>query len=1175
MNHVRALIGNAVVTSPAAAGVTRRKKVRFPINPTLFNEIIDLRDNVLNAADWCAGMDTLFEEQLTTIQDSVNTAARDLFQTAAWTRQDEIIRSVVKLNLRYQFKEPNLANGQDVEQNFYTSVQLEHRPQNPIGVRWNIRAQPPINSFRPLYSLFFTKYDYGGCGNNNGYLGEGSKGNYKYIIADAEIICYRGRLTAAGCAKDQAHATTKIVKGRVVKSIISPKNMCVIATIRHGLQLTNPHPGIERQQCRTDHEIIFGRDYKTTELLPLDDLVLQRLGDHYNTDLAVVGEIDKLVSKSRDRVLTLHYEHHHVWLVIADDHGHCSICKKQYTSVKWLAGHRRHCHRCPKCRRVHSDELNCDWCVVCQINHPTSFACNESRSEYYRDHNRDPNGANPVVMKFKKANLVETPNVTVLHYDIETAQFPEMDGQVPVNIEWAVRCSAAEVSFGDNVFFEDDHIMYSIGVNGMCHPLYSLGLTVVPPQREFPVNVKAWRMYSAYGRNCMQEFVSFLAASPKPYILNAYNGSRFDHVFLLRVWQAQGLMVKDVCFQNSCPIKGTLISSDGKVTHRLWDVCRHLCGSLSTNAKAAGLTVSKDSFTDFHLLVNDEALETHQTKLQQYCRQDVVVLSLLYETTAAEVYSKFGVHIVDYITTSHMTYTMAFLGSPADLAEARLGRLSEQKQTARVSANRSALLKYIEEHRDTSGKWAPITDVAVYQDQDLEEKFRAALYGGRCYPTQPLWESSQLEAVRQDAIGYEEVDDYVLDLDANSLYPYAMSQPMPVGELHEWDPATPVPPNLGIYHVKYVTNKKLMNAPLPSRGADGGLKWSLEDGQGWYTTVDIDSAKMFGYEFEFLEGYYWERQERCFQPYIDYLYTAKDKMKQLKYTPNGGYSPALYNQLKLLLNGLWGKTSQRPVARDVRQVKKEDDLIQFFEEHNNLQFMHFSENPNDINYWVQGDSNDRNGKISKPVQIADFVLAWSRRKMLEVMDTVDPGLTSCTFLYTDTDSLFVKVTASNKTRLEAMLGPNMGQLSNDLCDPKSGGKNGKVLRMVAPSPKAYSVEYILDNNVVQTCIHAKGIHSSFFTSHKEEISDALTAIVRSRYSDEEKQLATFAWGSDGYQEAEGVYTAPAPYMKRKGPMGGFKISHSHISRKLGKTQFERRLFGDAEEMSFPVGYVSE
>ena len=433
MNHVRALIGNAVVTSQAAAGVTRRKKVRFPINPTLSNEIIDLRDNVLNAADWCAGMDTLFEEQLTTIQDSVNTAARELFLTAAWTRQDEIIRSVVKLNLRYQFKEPNLANGQDVEQNFYTSVQLEHRPQNPIGVRWNIRAQqPPINSFRPLYSLFFTKYDYGGCGNNNGYLGEGSKGNYKYIIADAEIICYRGRLTAAGCAKDQAHATTKIVKGRVVKSIISPKNMCVIATIRHGLQLTNPHPGIERQQCRTDHEIIFGRDYKTTELLPLDDLVLQRLGDHYNTDLAVVGEIDKLVSKSRDRVLTLHYEHHHVWLVIADDHGHCSICKKQYTSVKWLAGHRRHCHRCSLCRRVHSDELKCDWCIVCQINHPTSFACNESRSEYYRDHNRDPNGANPVVMKFKKANLVETPNVTVLHYDIETAQFPEMDGQVPV-----------------------------------------------------------------------------------------------------------------------------------------------------------------------------------------------------------------------------------------------------------------------------------------------------------------------------------------------------------------------------------------------------------------------------------------------------------------------------------------------------------------------------------------------------------------------------------------------------------------------------------------------------------------------------------------------------------------------------------------------------------------------
>ena len=50
MNHVRALIGNAVVTSPTAAGVTRRKKVRFPINATLFNEVINLRDNGLNAA---------------------------------------------------------------------------------------------------------------------------------------------------------------------------------------------------------------------------------------------------------------------------------------------------------------------------------------------------------------------------------------------------------------------------------------------------------------------------------------------------------------------------------------------------------------------------------------------------------------------------------------------------------------------------------------------------------------------------------------------------------------------------------------------------------------------------------------------------------------------------------------------------------------------------------------------------------------------------------------------------------------------------------------------------------------------------------------------------------------------------------------------------------------------
>lgn len=1152
--------------------------------PANFQQQIQLSREQDTVPQWNEKMDNLFLEQLRTIQSNIDRVVRQT--TRPIIRRDELIRVVVKLELGYAFAEPN-SDLEDKKQPEGITVQLDVEGTTPAFITYSFRGKQFAHTFQPLEQLFFQEYNYSHDPDNavNGLINgfqmkfsgdENSKGNYKYVITRAKILSYIGRRQAAGCAKDIQHANTKIVKGRIVRNIVSPKNMCVIASIRHALGLTNPHAGVERLSCRKDHFEIFERSLPTTSLLPLDAGVLERLGDHYNTDIAIVGEIDKLVSKSRDSVVTLHYEDGHVWLVIADDSGHCRVCNKQYTSVKWLTEHRRRCHRCSKCRRAHSSLLICGWCTVCQINHPTSLSCNESRSEYYRDYGRGSNDeAKQVVMKFSRANLLPTPKQEVLHYDIETAQYPSMASQVAINIEWAVPCKDSE-PVGSNVFFEGDDVIYTLGYDGMCHPLYSIGLDVVPPLREF--QGKAWRLHSAYGRDSMKHFVHFLRASSVSYTLNAFNGSRFDHIFLLREWQAQGLLVKDMAFQGCCPILGTLISEKKKVKHTIWDVCRHLCGSLATNAKAAGLPVSKDSFTDFHLLISDEAVEQHRIHLQQYCRKDVQVLTLLYETTAAEVYRKLGVHIVDYVTTSHMTYSMAFLGSPTSAAQIRMDKLSERPETKKSRALREMYEKYIDDHSDCTNKWEPITDVWVYRQPDLESVFRAALYGGRCYPTQCLWESSQLEAVRQGAIGYDEVDDYVLDLDANSLYPHAMSMPMPTGDLHKWDKDMPVPANLGIYYIKYITNKKLMNSPLPSREKDGSLAWTLLDGEGWYTTVDIDNAKRFGYEVEYQEGYFWENSTRCFEPYIRYLYTAKDKMKQLKYTPGGGYSPALYNQLKLLLNGLWGKTSQRPVARNVKQVKKTDDLISFFEEHTNLQFVHFGQVPEEMNYWVQGDALDKAGKISKPVQIADFVLAWSRRIMLDIMDVVDPGLTECSFLYTDTDSLFVKVNPSNKARLEALLGPNMGQLSNDLCDPKSGGKNGKVLKMVCPAPKAYSAEYILDNEKVDTSIHAKGIHTSFFRTHSEAIGDALSAMVSSRYG-EQVERTTFSWGSDGKMEDEDedkkIFTSDAPYMKKVGAMGGFKISHAHISRQLGKTQFIKRIFYSDDGISYPIGYQSE
>ena len=599
------------------------------IQDNISTVLTGLRDD--NPVTFALVMDKLFLYQLYLIQEELNRVVG--LDRYPLRRRDEVIRAVVRFELGYSFATADNMDSQDYllgDTPEYVAVQIdvaEKKAPTTYTLRSDTESRPTSNI---LFRVFYVDWDYDG---NNFKLARGtenSKVGYKYLITKAQILTYIGRKPAAGCAKDVQHATTKIMKGRIVQGIVSPKNMCVIASLRHALGLKHPNPKIERLSCRSDHYNMFKDEVPTTDLLPLNSGILERLGDYYNTDIAIVGEIDKLASKSRDSVVTLHYEDGHVWLVIADDSGHCRVCNKQYTSVKWLTVHRRQCHRCSVCRRTHSRELICGWCNVCQINHPTTLACNESRSEYYRDFGRVSSSeeAKQVVMKFNRANLHPIPKQEILHYDIETAQYPSMKNQVAINIEWAIACKETDVMpVGANVFFEDDPLLYTMGYDGRCHVLYSIGLDGAPPTREF--RGKAWRMYSAFGRDSMKQFVSFLRESSASYVLNAFNGSRFDHIFLLREWQSQGLTVKDMAFQGCCPILGTLVSSNG-TKHTIWDVCRHLCGSLATNAKAAGLPVSKDCFTDFHLLVSDEAVEEHSVKLQEYCRKDVQVLALLY-----------------------------------------------------------------------------------------------------------------------------------------------------------------------------------------------------------------------------------------------------------------------------------------------------------------------------------------------------------------------------------------------------------------------------------------------------------------------------------------------------------------------------------------------------------------
>jgi hypothetical protein len=84
----------------------------------------------------------------------------------------------------------------------------------------------------------------------------------------------------------------------------------------------------------------------------------------------------------------------------------------------------------------------------------------------------------------------------------------------------------------------------------------------------------------------------------------------------------------------------------------------------------------------------------------------------------------------------------------------------------------------------------------------------------------------------------------------------------------------------------------------------GGIKWDLQDIIGVYNSIDINNALDQGYKIKIIEGYYREESEYVFDNYINFLYQFKKDSKK---------GTAQYTLAKLMMNGLYGKTIQRPI----------------------------------------------------------------------------------------------------------------------------------------------------------------------------------------------------------------------------------------------------------------------
>jgi hypothetical protein len=277
--------------------------------------------------------------------------------------------------------------------------------------------------------------------------------------------------------------------------------------------------------------------------------------------------------------------------------------------------------------------------------------------------------------------------------------------------------------------------------------------------------------------------------------------------------------------------------------------------------------------------------------------------------------------------------------------------------------------------------------------------------------------------------------------DVNSLYPYAMNQPMPCGEVKPT--RTYKKGYIGFYHVKIKNMPQLYISPLVVKKhvTEEYNKNFYVNGEGQYC---ISSAMIeylqseFNCRIQIESGFYFMEQQNLLSEYVDYFYKMKND--------NKGKDATLYYLSKLFLNSLYGKFAQ----------KRKKDVVTFWNKNLKI-FKTFY--PDLSLVMVERFSQN---KFILPA-LASYITELARIHHFKLMNVAPNKMYYC-----DTDSL---VSSHNYGKY---VGTELGKLSYDGCFDEG----------VFLSPKSYALQ-----NEKKEIVKFKGFNSAKITF--KEMKDSL------------------------------------------------------------------------------------
>jgi hypothetical protein len=534
------------------------------------------------------------------------------------------------------------------------------------------------------------------------------------------------------------------------------------------------------------------------------------------------------------------------------------------------------------------------------------------------------------------------------------------------------------------------------------------------------------------------------------------NGSGFDFLFIYN-WLVE----------NSVKIHSQIFKQNRILVVKFWNVCLFdiylfTRSSLLKACADYGVPDSlwKKSFD--HTRIQSWAdVEALKDEVIEYNNYDVLSQSAIYNNYARAAWESYRLNINDYVTLSHMSfcYWTTLLGKE------------------------NILIPGMEDH----------------------EYFHKALFGGRCYPQRRNFESKHYGALVSKYRNFEEpvtdedfdlLDDYLAFVDVVSLYPSVMSSAeyflgtwrkeedalrcqLMEQRLASWDKPAPV-----IADVDIECPEDIITPFLMSRDDKGEIVNDLHPKRGVYCAQELGEAARLGYKITRVHSYVeFSSWARPFEAFVKILFEQK------KASAKGS---AAYAQSKLMMNGLSGKMSQKPIEDDwkVFTLGDEEALNKACMNKKVLGFEFLCSN-NKVNA-VAVRMKRKNPVPTKPIYLGAQILANSRVHMSHILDSIggydDPN---CAFYYTDTDSYCLHAEGYNKLKKGIYWGKELGCICDDL------EEGSKVLRAIFLAPKTYILEYLTGTSPheLRWKIRCKGIpHRTISGGETDRVVDVRKAL---------------------------------------------------------------------------------